>query len=61
MPEINHPQYTILFEKPDAGQQHLVDVGVGGPTILKWVFKKYYMRMWTRFICFEIGSGAGTL
>jgi len=38
-------EYTIFTEKPEAKNQHLIDVGVGWEIILKWILQKQDDRM----------------
>jgi hypothetical protein len=42
-------------------RDHLEDVGVDGQIILKGTFKKWDMRLWTKFVWFRIGINGGLL
>jgi len=40
---------------------HLEDPGVDGRIILRWIFRKWEMVVWTGSICLRIGTGGGNL
>jgi len=43
------------------GETHLEDPGVDVRIILRWIFKKWDMRIWTGLIWLRIGTGGGHL
>ena len=52
--------YRILVVKPE-GKNHLGDPGVDGRIILRWIFWKYDVGVWTGWIWLRIGTGGGRL
>ena len=41
-------------------RDHLGDEGVDGRIILRWIFRKLYVELWTASSWFSIGQVAGT-
>jgi len=39
---------------------HLEDPGVDGKVILRWIFRKWDVGVWTESSCLRIGTGGGT-
>ena len=50
--------YRVLVEKPE-GKSHLGDPGVDGRIILRWIFRKWNVRVWTESSWLRIGTGGG--
>jgi hypothetical protein len=42
-------------------REHLKDLGVDGRIILIWIFRKWYVRVWTGSSWLRIGTGGGHL
>ena len=42
-------------------RDHLAEPGVDGRIILRWIFRKWDMGVWTRSIWLRIGTGDGHL
>ena len=42
-------------------REHLKDPGVGGKIILRWIFRRWYVGVWTEMIWLRIGTGGGQL
>jgi len=43
------------------GRDHLGDPGVDGRIILRWIFRKQDVRVWTGSSWLRIGTGGGNL
>jgi len=43
------------------GSNNLGDPGVDGRIILRWIFRKWDVGLWTGSICLRIGTGGGHL
>ena len=50
----------FLVEKPE-GRDNLEDTGVDGRIILRWIFTKWDVEVWTESSWLRIGTGAGNL
>jgi len=50
--------YRVLVEKPE-GKNHLGDPSVDGRIILRWIFRKWDVGVWTGSRCPRIGTGGG--
>jgi hypothetical protein len=42
-------------------RDHWGDPGVDGRIILRWIFRKWDVRLWTGFCWLRIGTGGGRL
>ena len=52
--------YRVLVGKHE-GKSHLGDPGVDGRIILRWIFRKWDVGIWTGTSWFRIGTGGGHL
>jgi len=52
--------YRVLVGKPE-GKNHLEDHGVDGRIILRWIFRKWQVAVWTGSSWHRIGTGGGYL
>jgi len=52
--------YRVLVGKPE-GKKHLGNPGVDGRTILRWIFMKWDVDIWTGSNWLGIGTGGGQL
>ena len=52
--------YRVLVGKPE-GRSHLRDPGVDGRIILRWIFRKWDVGVWTGWSWLRIGTGGGHL
>jgi len=52
--------YRVLVGKPEE-RDHLEHPGVDGRIILRWMFRKWDVGVWTGLIWFRIGVGCGHL
>jgi hypothetical protein len=52
--------YRVLVGKPE-GKKHLGDPGVDGRIILRWIFRKWYVGIWTGSSWLRTGTGIGHL
>jgi hypothetical protein len=52
--------YRVLVGKPEE-RDHWEGPDVDGITILKWIFRKWDLGLWTEFIWLRIGTGDGHL
>ena len=48
--------YKVLVGKPE-GKNHLGDPGVDGKIILRWIFRKWDVGVWTGWSWLRIGTG----
>jgi len=52
--------YRVLVGRP-AGKDRLEEPGVDGKRILKWIFRKWDVGVWTGYSWLRIGTGGGQL
>jgi len=50
--------YTVLVAKPKR-KNHLVNTGLDGRIILRWISRKWDVRAWTGSSWLRIGTGGG--
>jgi len=52
--------YRVLVGKPE-GKDYLGDPGVDGKTVLRWIFRKWDVVVWTGSSWIRIGTDVGHL
>jgi len=52
--------YRVLMGKPE-GKGHRGDTGVDGRIIIRWIFRKWDVGLWTGSSWLRIGTGGGHL
>jgi hypothetical protein len=52
--------YKVLVGKPE-GKSHFKDPDVDGRIILRWLFRKWDVGVWTQLSWLSIGTGGGLL
>jgi len=52
--------YRVLVKKPGR-KDHLGDPGIDGRIILRWIFRKWNVGVWTGSSWLRIGTGGGHL
>jgi hypothetical protein len=52
--------YRVLVGKPE-GKSHLGDPGIYGRIILRWIFRKWDVGVWTGSSWLRIGTSEGYL
>jgi hypothetical protein len=48
--------YRVLVGKPE-GKNHLGHAGLEGKIILRWIFRKWDVGVWTGLLWLRIGTG----
>jgi hypothetical protein len=61
--EVHYKGYVmyILYFNTLRERVHLEDPGVDGRIILRWIFRKWDVRLWTGSSWLRIGTGGGQL
>ena len=52
--------YRVLVGKPER-KNHLENPGVDGRIILRWIFRKWDLEVWSESSWLRIGTGGGHL
>ena len=52
--------HKVLVGKPE-GNRPMEDPGVDGRIILRWIFRKWDVEVWTGSMWHRIGTGGGSL
>ena len=52
--------HKVLVGRPE-GKNHWGDQDVDGRIILRWIFRKWDVGVWTASSCLRIGTGVGHL
>ena len=55
------PLYRVLVGKPEGKRDHMGDSGVDERVLLRWIFRKWDVRVWTGSSWLRIGTGGGHL
>jgi len=53
--------YRVLVGKPEGERSHLGDPGVDWRIIIRWIFRKWDMWLWTGSSWLRIRTGGGHL
>jgi len=53
--------YTGFWRGNLRERDHVYDAGIDGRVILSWIFRKWYVGVWTGSMWFRIGTGGGHL
>ena len=57
----NEEAYTGFWWGNLRERDHLGDPGLDGRIILRWIFRKWDVQLWTGSSCLRIGTGGGHL